>query len=39
MDKEKTILDDLYHWCSYNGITDENKKELLSIIKNIKVED
>jgi len=29
---------DLNHWCSYNGINKENKRELLNIIKNIKVE-
>lgn len=31
--KEMTDLD---HWCSYSGITEENKQELLSIISGLK---
>jgi len=27
--------DDLNHWCSYSGITESNKRELISIIQSI----
>lgn len=35
MDKTKDVYSDLDHWCSYNGIAGDNKKELISIIENI----
>lgn len=28
----KQAMDDLDHWCSYSGIDEENKKELLTIV-------
>lgn len=33
--KRTRAHDDLDHWCSYNGIVDGNKGELLSIIKSL----
>ena len=36
MKNKERAIEELDHYCSYNGITDENKEELLRIIETIK---